>query len=190
MGNSKHKKTSTLQIIIGVSAVLVSLCALFVSISQAKLMREQMHLSVLPRIDISFSENPSENLNISINNCGIGPAEILATKIEYNSVAVSSWDELFRMMNKDSLNFEDFSSTKLKNRMLVPMQIFPILTIPDGKLYKLLKANKEKIRITIYYKSLYDDYFVVCRESLGVSGTITNKSIDNVNLNENEFFKR
>lgn len=190
MGNSKHKKTSTLQVIIGVSAVLVSLCALFVSISQARLMREQMHLAVMPRIDISFSENSSKNLNVAINNCGIGPAEIVATKIEYNSIAVTNWDELFSIMNKDSLKLEDFSSTKLKNRMLVPMQIFPILTIPDGNLYKLLKANKEKVRITIYYKSLYNDYFVVCRESLGVSGAITNESIDNVNLSEKESFQR
>lgn len=149
-----------------------------------------MHLAVMPRIDISFSENPSENLNIAISNSGIGPAEILAAKVEYDSVAVASWEELFRLMNKDSLKLEDFSATKLKNRMLVPMQIFPILTIPDGNLYKLLKANKEKVRITISYKSLYNDCFVVCRENLGVSGAITNKSIDNVSISEKESFQR
>ncbi len=190
MGNSKHTKTSTLQVIIGVSAVLVSLCALFVSISQVKLMQEQMHLAVMPRIDISFSDNPSENLIIAINNCGIGPAEIVAAKVEYNSVTVAGWEELFRVMTKDSTKLEYFTASKLKNRMLAPMQIFPILTIPDGNLYKLLKANKEKVRITIYYKSLYNDYFVVCRESLGVSGVITNESIDNVIISEKESFQR
>jgi hypothetical protein len=190
MGNTKRRKVSPFEIIIGASAVLVSLCALFVSISQVKIMREQMHLAVMPRIDISFSENSSEDLNISITNSGIGPAEILTAKVEYDSVAVASWEELFKIMNKDSLKLESYTASKLKDRMLVPMQIFPILTIKGKNYYKLLDANKEKIKITICYKSLYDDYFEVCRTNLGVSSAITNKSIDRVSISEKESFQR
>jgi len=178
VGKSKHGKISSFEIIIGASAVLVSLCALFVSISQVHLMQKQMHLAVMPRIDISFSYIASENLNISITNCGLGPAEILATKIEYSSVAVGSWEELFRMMSKENHEQVNYSASKLKDRMLVPLQIFPILTTKEDNLFKLFEANKDKIKITIFYKSLYNDYFEVCRENLTVSGAITNKNVD------------
>lgn len=190
MKNSKHKKISYFEITIGASALLISLCALFVSISQVKLMQKQMHLSVMPRIDISFSGNSSENLNISITNCGLGPAEILATKIEYDSVTVGSWEELFQLINKEKLELESFTASKLKDRMLVPMQIFPILTTNGDNFHKLIDSNKEKIKITIFYKSLYNDYFEVCRENLGVSSSITNKNVDHCSFSEKESFQR
>lgn len=190
MGNSKYRKLSPIEIIIGASALVVSLCALFVSISQVKLSQEQAHLAVMPRIDISFSSNSAENLNVSITNCGLGPAEIMSAKIEYNSVAVGSWEELFSMMNKENLKLDNFTSSKLKNRMLVPMQIFPILTAEGEDFYKLLNANKEKIKITIIYKSFYNEYFEVCREHLGVSSAIINKRVDYVSFREEECFQR
>lgn len=149
-----------------------------------------MHLAVMPRIDISFSSNSSESLNICITNCGLGPAEILAAKVEYESVAVKSWEELFKIMNKDNLKLESFSASKLKDRMLVPMQLFPILTINGKNAHMLIDENKEKIKVTILYRSLYNDYYEVCRENLGVSSSITNKKVDNGNFNEKETFQR
>ena len=182
-------KISFPDIILSASALLISLSALFVSISQVRLMQKQMHLSVMPRIDISFSSN-SQEIIISITNSGLGPAEILATKIEYDSIPVNSWDELFLLMNREKTAVENFTASKLKNRMLVSQQIFPIFTSNGKNNFELIEANKEKIKITLFYKSLYDDYFEVCRENMSVSSSITNNKVSYCSFSEKESFQR
>ena len=108
------------QTLIALSAVLLSVCGLFVSLYEASLIREQQRASVWPHVQVGPSFTKSE-VAFHVQNVGVGPARIQAASIRYQGEVVPGWQELFRRMNvrdqlterigeipesvRDSLNF-------------------------------------------------------------------------------------
>ncbi len=77
MDTEDHKSTfsewiRSPQTMIALSAVLLSVCGLFISIYETSLIREQQLASVWPNVEVSPSINDGD-LKIFVQNTGIGP---------------------------------------------------------------------------------------------------------------------
>lgn len=188
-----EKNKSFTEIIMASSAVIISLSALIVSIFQVNIMQEQMHLSVTPRLDISYSNvgpDNSREISISLINSGIGPAEIMAMEITLDNRPMNTWGNLLSEI-KDELNYyPTFSSAKTNNRMLSPEKIFRIFSVTDSVWADKINLYRKRIKIKIYYRSLFEDWQVVTRESLAVDAAIVHEKVDGMVIQEANVFLR
>ncbi|MCB0641792.1 MAG: hypothetical protein KDC44_09145, partial [Phaeodactylibacter sp.] len=68
-------------VVISIAAIIVSVCALFISIFEVRIMREQQHAMAWPYIEWlpGYAE---ERLTLTVENKGIGPAVIKKIKME------------------------------------------------------------------------------------------------------------
>ena len=62
--------------VVGLSAVVIGLCSLFIVVYQTMLTRETAHASVMPYLMIAMMANSENGVFLMVNNTGIGPALI------------------------------------------------------------------------------------------------------------------
>lgn len=104
------------QTMIGLSAVLLSLCGLFVSIYETRLIRQEQRASVWPRVSVTPSvSTESDTVEIGVQNSGIGPARVRAARIEYEGERKANWQDLLESVGQSgaSRNFGVLNSQVL-----------------------------------------------------------------------------
>ena len=83
----KRSFTMSTDRLVGISAIVISLCTLIIFIYQTELIREQSRLSVKPRIAFSSSQNQKDSTyqfrQVMVNK-GLGPAIIDSMALIYN----------------------------------------------------------------------------------------------------------
>ena len=72
------KKTP--EAILSISAIIIAIVSIFISIWEGSLMREHYHLSVVPRLEYSYSIH-NKTVGFVLKNKGLGPAII--TSVDY-----------------------------------------------------------------------------------------------------------
>jgi hypothetical protein len=94
---------SSPQMLVGLSAILLSLCGLFVSIYEASLMRQQQRASAWPHVEVgpSFS---GRSVELVVRNTGVGPARIRAANVTHRDGVRSDWDTLLRSVTAADVN--------------------------------------------------------------------------------------
>jgi len=93
---------------IGLSAVRLSLCGLFVSIYETRLIRQEQRASVWPRISVTPSVSTErDTVEIGVQNGGIGPARVRAARIEHEGERKANWQDLLESVDQSgaSRNF-------------------------------------------------------------------------------------
>lgn len=164
------------QMIIAFSVALISLCALAVSIFQAKVMREQQHLmmeqtkaAVWPHLEILIGSSPAPKgllHNISINNKGVGPAIIERVSIELEGKPQKSWKKIFEFVTQEKRPFKH-GFAKVNDRVLTPNEeVLALVASNDSVLSKKLYEFGSKIKIRICYRSVFGDYWLHTREGI------------------------
>ena len=81
---SHQKKRISPELLLGISATVLSICALVVSIFQTKIARENQYASVWPHVQVNY-EQKDETFTWSIINNGVGPAIVKSTFLAYKS---------------------------------------------------------------------------------------------------------
>lgn len=99
------------------AAILVSVCALAVSVYQAKIMRDTQQASVWPFVEV-LPSNSQRGAWLGVTNKGIGPAIIQTVQVEIDGNTYQTWQEIFDdLMPNDSL---DFVWSSVTGRVLAP----------------------------------------------------------------------
>lgn len=153
------------QTMIALSAVLLSVCGLFISIYETSLIREQQRASVWPNVEIAPSINPGD-LKIFVQNTGVGPARIQTASVIYKDDVKADWGEVVRAIKYDKVdNMSSYQS--LINGRVLPFNsnqelIFRIQSPSDkpesdlaGKLSKAIL--NEELDVRLCYCSVYDE---------------------------------
>lgn len=189
------------QMIIAICVVLVSFCALFVSLFQAKVMNEQRDLmlqqakaSVWPRIE--FGVGKSQELSgkitayrLAMSNKGVGPALITGIKITYDSKLMKTWGDIFRELElDDSVNFMS-SNSAFNDIVLQTGATTEILDLSNNiPLAQAFYDNASKIKIEILYKSIYEDLWKITVPNLRSNKKNIYEQVTGVTINEKEQF--
>ncbi len=133
---------------IGISALILSLCGLFISFYEASLIREYQRASVWPHVEVGFSFQ-QDNIAFHISNTGIGPARIKAANVSYKGEIVRGWAELKDSMKlgknvkrRETVRISDHVSTI--NSIVLP----PNIRYDD--IFRLDFENRKKANEIIY----------------------------------------
>lgn len=82
---------SSPEVLIGLSAVLLGVCGLTVSIYQARLARREARASVWPHLEVAASLNAGHAV-LWIHNTGVGPARIRAANVTLAGKPEKTWE--------------------------------------------------------------------------------------------------
>ena len=160
-------------IIVSVSAMLVSLATFGIYLYQTKIIHEQARASVYPHLEIVRSYNNHDDpFILYIKNVGIGPAFLKTMAIEYKGKIYKSKD------------FRNACLPGIVIRSSIPEKILPNyanggtvpMVLPAGEKEVLIRLNSTKkediaslveifdnAKIKICYSSVYKDYWTILK---------------------------
>ena len=160
-------------IIVSVSAMLVSLATFGIYLYQTKIIHEQARASVYPHLEIVRGYNNHDNpFILYVRNVGIGPAFLKTMEIEYNGKIYKSKDFrnacLTGVVVRDVIPAETLSD--YSNGGTLPM------VIPAGEKEVFIRLNSTKkediislveifdnAKIKVCYASVYKDYWTILK---------------------------
>ena len=89
------KRIASPEMLVALSAVLLSVCGLFVSIYETSLIRQAQRASVWPHVQIGVSLTQA-GIELRAQNTGVGPARIQASAVTYKGKTLEDWRDLIR----------------------------------------------------------------------------------------------
>ncbi len=89
------------QTIVALSALLLSVCGLFISIYEATLIRQTQRASAWPHVHVAASVQDRE-IELWVQNTGIGPARIEAASIRHAGETLADWPSLLDRVAGDA----------------------------------------------------------------------------------------
>ncbi len=157
--------------IIAFGVVLISVCALVVSIRQTNIMSEQRALmheqakaAVWPRLSMGVSKSHSledrsvTDYNINLSNAGVGPAIIKHVQVTYKGASVKSWWELFDQFEMDESIPRYISNSNISRNIVRGGDNVRVLRLTDNlPLANEFYTHASSISYEIYYESIYGD---------------------------------
>lgn len=183
--NIKFKKGlfTNSQNIITFGVIIISVCALIVSITQTRIMSEQRSLmyeqakaAVWPRLELevfrSFSSADNgmklTNYGLLIGNAGVGPAIITNTRVSYKGEVVKSWQDLFDKFELPDSILRSFSNMTIGKSILKIGQEAKFFEIKDNlQLAQIFSEKSNGVLIEIIYESVYGDQWKLSRNLVG-----------------------
>lgn len=97
------------EMLVGLSAVLLSVCGLFISLYEANLMRTEQRASVWPHVETAVSM-ADDGIAFWVQNTGIGPARIRAATITHEGRTLAGWTELLEALEIPADSVERYQS--------------------------------------------------------------------------------
>lgn len=148
------------QTMIGLGAVLLSLCGLFVSIYETSLERQEQRASVWPRVLVAPSLS-GDSVKVIVSNNGIGPAQVRAAAVEHNGEHVSGWRE---MMERHDIQ-GSVSTSLLNERVLSPDSEINAFSIEDSTRSLRRSILFGDLDITLCHCSVYEECWVTSMQN-------------------------
>ena len=163
------KKTLPVELSLSISAMIIAIASITIAIWEGNTMRKHYHLSVMPRLNNSFSVDDSSvsskaRANFEIRNNGLGPAVIISREYFVDGEKIDDSKNHFSVIILQALNFDNIAGSAFKS-------ISKGLTIPAGenlKLFGLYFNTREafyrqrmqlhdRFSFIIKYESLYGE---------------------------------
>ncbi len=160
------------EMLVGVSAVVIGVCALGVSLYEAQLMREEQRSAVLPLVELSRSYYTSgENtdrwrLKINIGNVGIGPARVRDFVVRVDGVPHVSWQRAMQaLLNREAPI--PYGHSTINGRTIPPDTDIVIFDLNAPELASELAAQFDRLELEACYCSVFDECWVARYAQLG-----------------------
>lgn len=139
-------KKKSLEKLSNYSIILISICALFVSVWQINISQNHNKLSVKPYLDYHLTQQDS-TLTVSISNAGFGPAIIKKIMFNYNGNEYNSLEELLTVSNEIKNRLGSF---QYKKNSIIPAEQKKLLL-------KLKGMELRNVRVKMKYETIYED---------------------------------
>lgn len=97
------------QTLVALSALVLSLCGVFIAIYEASIMRSAQRASVWPYAEVASSITPGR-VEIRVGNNGVGPARVVAAAIRYRGRTLGGWRELVLALDSEPVGIETYKS--------------------------------------------------------------------------------
>lgn len=181
-GPSFSEWLSEPQTMIGLSAIVLSLCGLFISLYEASLIRQEQRASVWPHVQLGPSFQ-SGTVSFHVQNAGVGPARIRAAAVKYKGQTKASWEDFLQHFERDTNLEERIIGDPDLGRYLdfingnvlppnSPMDdIFRLTAVEeDSASREVLQALRQRVEegiidITLCYCSVYEECWATSLQS-------------------------
>ncbi len=157
MSSKKWTKRINYEMVVAGSAVFISVCALVVSIYEAKIMREQQYASAWPYLNHGPKYIYQKGLLYDVENVGLGPALIQDVSIKIGEKEVEGPQALVEELLDISLDTLPIGYFTLEGTVLAPGDKVSLLQVIDLDLAQRFREMEERYQIEICYCSIYED---------------------------------
>jgi hypothetical protein len=152
-----------LDIIIALSAVIVSVASLWVALRANQTQEQLLKASVWPYIEFDSSNataNGARQLVFEVRNEGVGPALVRSVAVSYNGRYYPTFDALMAACCKLEHVRNIYSST-MQNAVIVAHDFVPFIDMPPNEFdlteYSRIRPQRSKIEIQMCYCSVLGD---------------------------------
>ncbi|MBI3131125.1 MAG: hypothetical protein HYZ13_07190 [Acidobacteria bacterium] len=158
MTENRFKKHS--EYLLAATALFVSLSTLGVYAYQAKVMKEQQHVSVWPYVE--WSTGNLTGFRITVENKGVGPALIRSVAMSVDGKRVTNNRELLTAVLGPEWTMPGLINSSLHDRVLAAGGEITPITITDVTAGRAFEAElrKHAFQLSITYCSIYGDCWV------------------------------
>jgi hypothetical protein len=154
--------------IIALSAAVIALCSLIISIWQGYLMRMHNRISLRPKIDINYRTHNGDLLGITLQNNGFGTAIVSKTEIRFNDQvflfhSIDEWYSFMEHVLPHRVQCRYTGFTPDKDYSIAAGDSVELFVIePDEAAgdYIEQKFIIDKLKFNITYRSLYNEKFI------------------------------
>lgn len=138
--------------ITALSAVLIGLSAIAVSVYETSLIRAQQKGSAWPYVEIGYGYDGAD-FRYGLYNTGVGPARIGYAVVRVDGVPVSDWRQFFQNLG---VNVERYN-TSFMTRVVAAAGSVEALRVSDPDIARQLFELQPRVSLEVCYCSVYDD---------------------------------
>lgn len=160
--------------LVGISAVVIGLCALGVSLYETSLMRSEQRAAVVPILELGRSynvsaTNPSRNrLSFIAQNVGIGPARVVDFRVTIDGDSYPTWDAAMREL-ADTNDRVAYSLSTMTGRTIPPDRTIEMFNLSDLEHLGAILEDFERMEFVACYCSVFDECWTTTMTNFGVS---------------------
>lgn len=166
--------------LVGVSAVIIGICALGVSLYETSLMREEQRAAVMPMLELSRSYNLQQatetsdgrsRLQLNAENVGIGPARVVDFRVTVDGVAQPTWGAALRAMTQRDAAISYGQST-INGRTIPPERIVTMMDLNDTELTESILTEFDRLDFEACYCSIFDECWTTSFSAFGAATAV------------------
>jgi hypothetical protein len=146
------------EMLVGITALAIGLCSLFLGFYEAGLQRHHARAAVWPHVEIMLYSSPSI-AEIRARNAGIGPARIDDMLVTVDGKPMRSWAELLAKIQDAPP--KSYNTSQLIDRVLRPGDEVTLLAVPASDLPADIAKRVGRIGITVLYSSVFDEHWLL-----------------------------
>jgi hypothetical protein len=164
------------EMLVGVSAVVIGVCALGVSLYETSLMREEQRAAVIPLVELSRSyylehdnaEGERVRLDLNIANVGIGPARVSDFQVRVDGQPQATWGETIQaLIGRDQA--VSYVQSTINGRTIPPDRSIKMLQLEDSDVAREILAEFNRLEIEACFCSVFDECWLASSRSFGAS---------------------
>lgn len=163
-------RRASFELVVGASAILLSLVSLFVAISANRTQERMLAASIWPSLLFSTSNATTEGvpqIGIDLLNRGTGPARVRWLEMYYDGTLLADWRDLLRrccLETPAQLDQVPGFTSGVQNRVLGADEWVQMLQVPRAgtpdPVWQALDRERQKIRMRACYCSVLDDCWI------------------------------
>ena len=167
------KKALPVELTLSISAMIIAIASITISIWEGSIMRKHYHLSVMPHLNNAFTVDDSSSTKnasafFNIKNNGLGPAVILSREYFVDGNKIDDSKNHFSVKILEALNFDNTAGKSFRSIS----KGFTILAGDNLRVFGLYFSNREsfyrqrmklhdRLSFIIKYESLYGEQYEV-----------------------------
>ena len=167
------KKTLPVELTLSISAMIIAIASISISIWEGSTMRKHYHLSVMPHLNYSFSVYDSSSTNnasayFEIHNNGLGPAVIISREYFVDGEKIDDSKNHFSVIILQTLNFDNTAGSafqSISKGLIISagdnLKVFGFYFSNRESFYRQRMKLHDRLSFIIKYESLYGEQYEV-----------------------------
>lgn len=158
----RNLKSGTINLIIAISAVVISASALYISIQEVRIMREQQKATMFPYLTLTKFYN-SEGYGIRLKNSGNGLAKINSYKIHNDSIYFKNWLDVQQKLAPDvKVDYSVINTVgNIRDEIVTQNEEVNIIFLKWTEETRKLEKHLFSLKVELCYASLLDDHWIL-----------------------------
>ena len=161
------------EMLVGLSAVVIGICALGVSFYEAGLMRKEQRAGVIPLLELSRSyyweaEEERSRLLLQAENVGIGPALIRDFHVTVDGKPFQSWNAAIRELIGHEASISYGQST-INGRTIPPQRLVTMMSLNDSELTPRILEEFGRLDFEACFCSVFDECWTTSYSTFGAA---------------------
>ena len=164
MGLIRVLKSLNTNLVIAVTALLVSACALYISVQEVRIMRTQQNATMYPYVTVGMRYN-GEGFGLELKNSGNGLARINSYQLYSGDTYFNDWFEAGQKLAPEVAGAIDYgiisTDGNIRDQMIAPGESKNLIFIKWSPESRILEKEIYKLKVRICYSSLLDEHWVI-----------------------------